>query len=293
MVRHSFDPPHAQYPGIWELGESGPQGVYDYGRWLLADEERFLSAAQHMRYLKIGMHFLTAAQIFDENGDVSKKLEINLWAEEHPPEVGAGGHAHARAPELYSFIHPDARQTVSGLQLLPRTARRLPGLPIKEGLLVILNKIDLGDGLGTIYDPLVLDSCLALRYDAELPTGARQKFSSLFVHEVGYKGPGVGVTVQIQGPSEQAALNTFEGFVNYKGLDEDQAARVVESRDNVVSRLKTDTGKLIASTVLVRDGDFTPNQMETTAQPIPIDRAERLIRGGIYTQEALGARIAS
>jgi hypothetical protein len=239
------------------------------------------------------MHFLTVAQLFDQNGDVIKKLELNFWSEEFPPEVGAGAHAHARAPELYSFIHPDAWQMVTSLQLLPPTAQRLSGLPIKEGLLVMLNKVDPGNGLGTIYHPLVLDNRIALMAKARLPARARQRFSSLFIHEVGFQGPGVGVSVQIQGPAEQPALNTFDGFVNYKGMTADNATAILEARSNLMTDLQEGVGKLIASTVLIREHGFTPDQLEQTAQPIPISRVEGLLRGGLHTQEALGAGLAA
>lgn len=290
MARRTYNPPHAQHPDVWRLGESGPEGVHSYLKWILDDTARFHSAAAHMRYLRIGMHFLTVAQKFNAAGDVVDKLELNFWSEEYPPEVGAGGHAHSRSPRLWSLIHPKARQTVSGLSLLPPTTLRLPGLPIKEGLLTMLNKVDPGDGQGTVYYPQILSKRLALeQLVMDLPPGTRQSFPSLFVHDVRFRGPGIGVTVQRQGPMEQEVLNTFDGFVNYKGLAGDEAAAVIDMRDEVSRRFTNAGSRLVASTVLFRDPSFTLDQLETTAQPVPIERTEHILTGGLHTQEILGA----
>lgn len=166
----------------------------------------------------------------------------------------------------------------------------MSGLPIKEGLLTMLNKVDPGDGQGTIYYPQILSERLALEeLVMDLPAGTRQAFPSLFIHDVRFQGPGIGVTVQRQGPMEQAALNTFKGFVYYKGLSGDDAAAVLDMREEVSRRFTNVGSRLVASTVLFRDPSFTLDQLETTAQPVSIERAEHILSGGLYTQEILGA----
>jgi len=279
-------PPHGHYDAVWELGSSGAQGVKDYLAWLLDSPERAESAASNFFFLGIGMHFLTVAQKKNAAGEVIDKIELNFWDENYPPQVGAGGHAHARAPELWSFIHPRARQRVSGIQLLPPGTQRLPDLPVAERQLAMLTKVDVGDGRGTIYHPAVLGRRLTIETVTDLPPGAYQRFSSLFIHEVTFSGPGTGVTVQRQGPSEQAALNTPQGFMTYKGLTEAEAEQVISHRRETAALLGPAANKLVASTVLVRDLDFTPDQMEDRAQPAS-DRFEQLAVGAIHSAEAL------
>lgn len=280
-------PSHTQYPAIWELGQSGPGGVKDYLAWILADPQRTASASRGLRYLRIGMHFLTAAQQFSPRGDVVDKIELNFWSEAFPPQVGAGGHAHARAPQLWSFIDPAARQRVTGISLLPPATRRLSGLPVQERLLTVLTKVDTGDGLGTTYYPSVLGRRLTLETIADLPPGTYQHFSSLFIHEVDFRGPGVGVTVQRQGPTEQAGLNTFQGLSTYKGLSPEEAEEVLRQRHEIRSKLRSPASKLVASTVLVRDLDFNADQMEERATGVPPGRFEELAVGAIHSLERL------
>lgn len=283
MSEREATPLHMRYPARWELGPSGPEAVKDYFEWTLADPDRLASAALAVRGLGIGMQFLTVAQEYDKSGKVKKKVELNIWTEDFPPQVGGGGHAHARSGELYSFIHPKARQFVRSTRLLPANTRRLPDLPLAERKLVILNKVDSGDGLGTFYHPVVLsDECLTLdEREEELPTGTHQRFSSLWIHEVGYEGPGVSVTVQCQGPIEQAALNSFEGLITYKGLTPEAAEEVIRQR-----RILDLAGKAIdASTVLVRDPDFDVSQMEDRAFPVSPDTYPLLAEGAIRSLE--------
>ena len=276
-----------QYPHVWELGASGAEGVKEYLTWTLNDDQRRLSAAEHMRYLRIGMHFLTVAQRFDREGNVIDKLELNFWDEDFPAEMGAGGHAHARSPHLWSFIDPRARQTVTGISLLPPDARSISGVPAEERLLTVLTKADKGDGLGTVYHPKVLGKRLTLESTATLPPGTEQEFTSLYIHEVQFEGPGTGVTVQRQGATEPDELNTFEGLTTYKGLTPDEAAQVMEHRKEI-ARSNEDTGqRLVASTVLVRDLDFSPDQMEQRALPVPPERYEKLGEGAIRSAERL------
>ncbi len=279
--------PHMQYPTVWELGASGPQGVKDYLEWTLSDTERARSAAESLRYLKIGMHFLTVAQRTLDDGTVVDKLELNFWDEEYPAQTGAGGHAHARDPELWSFIHPRARQRVTGINLLPPGTRRLPNLPIQERRLAILTKVDTGDGLGTIYCPMGLGERLTIETVTDMPPGTHQRFSSLFIHEVAFEGPGTGVTVQRQGPTEQRGLNIFEGLTTYKGLTPPEAEVVLRHGQGVKNALVGAAGKVVAHTVLVRNLDFTLGQMENRAATVPDDRFPDLAEGAIRSIKSL------
>lgn len=283
-------PAHMQYPGIWELGETGPQGVADYLNWILTDEERLQSAAGYLRFLKIGMHFLTVAQEFNEQGEVIDKLELNFWSEKYPSERGSGGHAHARSPILNSFIHPDSRQIVTGISLLPPGARQEPGMHTREQQLSMLAKVDDGRGVGTQYHPITLGERLVDEVTFTLPPLTRQEFDSTFIHEVQFQGKGTGVTVQRQGPTEQAALNTFEGFIHYKGLTPEEAERVVAHRNEVLAKLDNPKARLVSSTVLVRALDFDASQMEDGPIIPPQERFEELATGSLKSLKLLGAQ---
>ena len=275
-------PLHMQYPGKWQLGPSGPDAVKDYLAWTLGDSDRTESAAWALRRLGIGMHFLTIAQKLNALQEVEKKIELNFWSEEFPAEVGAGGHAHARDMELWSYIHPNARQQITGIALLPPSTRKLPDLPVEKRKLVMLNKVDTGDGLGTFYHPVVLGERLTLEGVTDMPPGTHQRYSSLFIHEVGYEGPGMGVTVQRQGHTEQDALNSFEGFTTYKGLTPAEAEEVIRQR-----RTQTLGDRVVASTVLVRDLDFTVDQLEDRAYEVEPERYAYLAEGAIRSLEIL------
>ncbi|HEU5121431.1 MAG TPA: hypothetical protein VFT59_01180 [Candidatus Saccharimonadales bacterium] len=283
MSSSAETPLHMQYPAKWHLGPSGPEVVKDYFEWTLADPNRVASAALALRGLGIGMQFLTVAQEHDDDGKVKRKIELNMWTEDFPARVGAGGHAHARNGEIYSYAHPKARQYVRSVRLLPPHTRKLPDMPVEERKLVILNKVDSGDGLGTLYNPVIIgDECLTLdEREEEIPAGTHQRFSSLWIHEVGYQGPGVSVTVQHQGPVEQDALNSFEGLTTYKGLSPEAAEEVIRQRQILAL-----AGKAVdASTVLVRDLDFETSQLEERAFPLPPERYPYLAEAAIRSLE--------
>lgn len=271
------------YPKVRKLGASGPEGVKAYLKWILEDPARTASAARAMRFIRIGMHFLTAAQI-SKGGKVVDKIDLNFWDETYPAETGAGGHAHSRDMELWSFIHPAARQRVTGISLLPSDARRLPDLPIRRRRLTVLARVDNGDGLGTAYHPIPLGERLTIEAVFDLPPGTRQRFSSLFIHEVEFSGPGTGVTVQRQGPTEQKDLNILQGLITYKGLTPEEAEVVLKENRRIESNGKS---HVVANTVLVRDLDFTPDQIEDHPLTVPDDRFTRLAVGAIHSLEKL------
>lgn len=282
-----------QYPA-WEIGQQGPQAVADYLTWILDDDERIASAADYLGYLKIGMHFLTAAQRFNELGEVVDKLELNFWSEKYPPEKAqaSGGHGHSRSPELYSFIDPDARQEVAIVRMLPPGTKPVSDFQTEERQLAMLNKVDDGKGLGTLYHPVVVGSRLTSEYTVQLPPLSRQWFDSTVVHDVRYYAPNdsIGVTVQRQGPVESPDLNGLEGLTLYKGLTETEARQTLERADALKSAIKESTARLVGSTVLLRPFDFDPTKMEARAERPPQDRFEELALGALRSLKRLGAK---
>jgi hypothetical protein len=105
------------------------------------------------------------------------------------------------------------------------------------------------------------------------------------VHDVLYRGPGVGLTVHRQGPLEPAALNSFDGFVGYKALSREQAAEAEAMHASLASSLSDD--RQVTSTILVRGEGWDPNQMEPGAMPVPSERFEELAIGAIHSLERL------
>jgi len=291
-------PEYMRYPGVWDIAdEADPESVINYLAWILDEPDRAESAAQHLRWLSIGMHFLTIGNVADEHGATIDKVELNLWHEAYPPTEAnvIGGHAHSRDMELQFLADPRARQTVTWIDLLAPKAPDFGLAQVQERQLAILHKVDHGDGFGPVYNPRLLGSRRVLETVIEIPPRARQYFSSLKIHEVAYQGPGTGVTVQRQGRHERADLNSSQGLVAYKGLSPDEALEVTEQRRDLVAARDGgigDGGKLVASTVLVRSPDFRPKDMDQRSVAVPPDRFGELAEGAIRSLERLMGRKA-
>lgn len=263
-------PPLLENSEVWRLGWSGPQGLYKYLKWILDNDDRTASAAEQFRFTGVGFHHLTVAQHLSPTDDVLEKIDLNFFCEEFQTtnESPDGGHAHARSMCLWAMYDPADHQSIEQFRLLPPNAPIIPGIAAEEYDLAILNKIVAPDGLGTLYDPVRLGSRRTTSSLIHLPAGAMQIFPSTDIHQVYWRGNGVGATVLRQGAVEHPMLNTIEGMIAYKGLTREDAEQVIFHRE----RLQRLGKKVSSSTVLLRPPGYDFSTMEERPLCVPPDR---------------------
>jgi hypothetical protein len=277
-------PPNLEYSDAWNLGKSGPEGLKKYLIWTLAADERWASAAEYLRFNGAGFHHLTAVQRLDSQGNVIEKVDINIFGEEFSStnnidEEEPEYHSHARDSLIYAFYGPKDRQTITWAKTLPIDSPRIPSKSVTECDLAVLNKVVPSDGIGTIYNPSVIGTRLALKtLVVDLPPLAVQRIDSLAKHRVLWRG-GIGATVLRQGPVEPPELNTIEGLIAYKDLEREEA--------EYVDSLRQAIGDVAASTTLLRPKGYNLDTMEERPLRVPADRFPYLTEGVIRSLEQL------
>lgn len=275
-------PPNLEYPDAWRLGESGPEGLLEYMKWTLRDDERVASAAERLRFNGAGFHSHNAAQLVDtDSRTVRKKVDVNIFSEEflstNPPD--GGYHAHSRESYLYAMYDPKARQTITHVTMLPPGAPSIQGYETQDCDLAVLNKVPAEDGLGTIYNPTKLGARQILKREMHIPPLTEQHLLSLDIHTVQYRGDRAGATVLRQGPMEPQALNTTEGLMCYKGFTYEEAVETLRRREAI--------GNAVCSTALLRLPGTDLSKMEKQPLPVPLDRYAYLAEDVVYSLERL------
>lgn len=263
-------PPFLEYPDAWRLGWSGPEGLYSYLTWILCNDKRTTSAADHFRFNGVGFHYLTVAQKVDSAGNILEKIDINFFSNEFPTtnESTKGAHAHARSMQLWGMYDPLDSQTVEQFKLLPPNPPIVPDIAAEEYDLAILHKLEAPDGKGSIYHPVNLGRRHATSTLLGLPPGGQQIFSSAEIHQVHWIGKKVGATILRQGPVESPAMNTIEAMMCYKGLTREDAEQVVFQQQQLQQLGK----KVLSSTVLLRPPGYNLSTMEERPMSVPRER---------------------
>jgi hypothetical protein len=190
-----------------------------------------------MQWYPPGFHGLLIA-IDKRLGDATHRatLQLNFYHEDYPGDEEP--HAHSR-DAFSSWYAPDGtRQVLTRYQVIPDSAPQFRGLPVEERAVVAMNIGDAGNGQRPVYMPMELGAGLILsRSVSNVASLGSQRFDSTEVHHAGFEGRGVAVSAHYKGPEELQALNTFEGFVYYKGLNRDAAMRLVEERRALTEQL--------------------------------------------------------
>jgi hypothetical protein len=251
----------------------------------LADPVMAASAADRLEAIPgIGLYSLPLREITNPAGVVIGKRTFNAWTEEAaPPDPELiRGHGHLRDGEIWSVIPPGSEQEIDILHLLSDAAKEIPGAPSMECVLGINHRTV---GRAETYNVRTLGIRRARMFTIYVSETPYQKFPSTTIHNVRYRGRGVGFSIQDQGPLEPPGLNDLRGFMDHKGLSPSQA-EAAEAQSNEVASLST--GGVTGSTLMVRDDpNFVPAHVERG--PIRVDPKtgllERLFEGAIYTIE--------
>ncbi len=276
-------PPGLEYPDAWSLGESGPEGLYDYLTGILNDDERTQSASEALRFMGIGFHYLPVVKEVDGAGDTTRQVEINLFSEEYKTTNGdkPGAHAHTRDMRLYGFFGPDARQEITFFNMLAADCPAIPNAPVNEYNLAILHKVATGEDDKRLYRPMYIGKRLATKSVIVAPPLVEQELPSTQIHEVAYKGNSVGATVLHQGAVEPPAFSTVEGLM-YKGLSREEAEGAVAYR-KTLGGVATGT----TSTVLLWPEGQDFNEMEDQPLAVSADRFTHLAEVAVRSVERL------
>lgn len=263
MLVHEQLPLYRQYPDIQEIGNlsEGPnaQLLADYLRWLVDDPERFESAAENMQWFPPGFHSLLIG-LKKEDGDPTHQgsVQLNFYHKDFPGDEEP--HAHSR-DAVSGWIAPKGtKQILTRYQVISTDAPLIRGLPVQERVVTAMNIGDSGDGRRPVYMPTPLGRSLILpRSETKVASLGTQRFDSTEVHHAGFEGEGVAVSIHVKGPEEANGLNSREGFIHYKGLDEVLADELLVIRDGLTTRLKEQsTGgkiRLAPSTMLYPSED--------------------------------------
>lgn len=282
---------HETYPGIWELANGPkPELLRNYLQWLLDIPENLQSAAESMQWLPVGFNALAVAhRVNPATGVIDETLQLNFYHQDyrgndHP-------HGHSRTARAIWYSEPNARQHITRHLPLPNGAAKINDLQVVERQVVANSIIDKRDGRRPDYNPIQLGTRLVLEQSVTLaaPLGS-QDFGSLEVHNIGFEGEGVAISVHYKGPEEPAELSDFEGLTSYKGLapiqaEELQAARALAAKQLLANGI--DGPRQGPVTMVFPPLGFDLLQME----PIPTRTeqvvAEKLLIGGLATAEAL------
>lgn len=286
---------HLEFPGLWELKDKpNPTLLHQYIGWLVSDDERFSSAVDSMQWFPPGFHGLLIAIDKGESDQTHRaSLQLNFYHEDYPGDEEP--HAHARDAVSSWYAPAGTRQVLTRYHVLPDSAPVFKGLPVEERVLIANNIGDMGDGQRPVYMPVALGRALILPRSVTnvAPLGS-QRFDSTEVHHAGFSGKGVAVSVHYKGPEEVAELNTFEGFVHYKGIRSDAAAELVETRRALASSLQQDRAagrlRLAPSTTLYPTTDEAEAILQRGKIPRPDAQvSEMMIRGALATVRTLAA----
>lgn len=282
---------HETYPGIWELAEGPkPELLRDYLLWLQNNPDSLRSAVEAMQWLPVGFNALAIARrVNPTTGIVDETLQLNLYHQDyrgndHP-------HGHSRNARTIWYSQPDARQRITRHFPLPNGTARIDSLPVAERQVIANSIIDKKDGRRPDYNPIQLGTRLVLEQSVTLaaPLGS-QDFGSLEVHNIGFVGEGVAISVHYKGLEEATELSDVVGLTSYKGLTPIQAEEVQAARSETAERLPAsgiDGPRQGPVTMVYPPLDFDLQQMEPMPTRTEQVVAEKLLMGGLATAEAL------
>lgn len=241
-----------EFPSVWKLSTSyRPDLLYGLFKHIFASEKRYQHATQSLQWFPVGFHSLHLAMRFSPKGEMTESLQMNLYHPQFPSNEHE--HAHARDARSFWYAGPKTHQHIYRSKLLPKHAWPMRGVSVQERELFV-NCITHLDGRKPAYHPVALGKRLVIEQSSSsVPDQGHQTFSSTEIHNVGFEGDGMGISLHYKGPEESKSLNSRDGMVHYKGLTIDEIFQLED---------KTPKGHCVRTLILPPVG-FSVEEFET------------------------------
>ena len=210
------------FPNVCELGCGyRPDFLLDFLKHLHDSHELLAQAMQSLQWFPVGFHGVHIAMQYDDQGEMIASLQMNLY---HPEFCGNDDtHAHARYATSFWYAPQNTRQIIRRSKMLPPDAQTVPGVDVERKQLVV-NCLRHLDGRRPEYNPVVLGERWVVEQSCSfVPDQGHQRFQSFEIHNVGFQGKSMGISLHYKGKEEPPGLNTIDGLIAYKGLTQDEA----------------------------------------------------------------------